>query len=305
MRNITLKQLRYFEALSKMENFGRAADLCSVTQPALSLQIKELETELGQALVERGPRRTYLTPFGEKFAQRAGEILRAVDDLGDLAREAGEGMTGILRFGIIPTIAPYLLPQILQGVAGEFPDLTLKIRESMTQNLVQELQDGSLDVALVALPLNEPALHEEDLYSESLLLVRAAGLETSPVTEPHLLDNENLLLLEEGHCFREHSRAVCNLSVSNSSNALAGSSLTTLVQMVSAKLGVTLIPEMACQVETQNKAVAVSRFMEPQPQRRIGLVWRKTSPMTDHFRALGQIIAKIGKQHQSATDHTV
>lgn len=200
-------------------------------------------------------------------------------------------------------LPPIWLPRILQGVGKEFPDLTLQIRESLTQNLVQELQHGSLDVALVALPLHEPSLHEEDLFSEPLLLVRSKGLETSPVTEPQLLDSETLLLLEEGHCFREHSRAVCNLSVSTSSKTMAGSSLTTLVQLVAAELGVTLIPEMACHVETKDKAVAVSRFMDPQPQRRIGLVWRKSSPLTDQYRALGHIITQQAELARETPDH--
>ncbi len=304
MNNITLKQLKYFEALAKFKNFGRAAEQCSITQPALSLQIKELEIELGRALVERGPRRTHLTEFGQRFSERAAEILRAVDDLAALAKDGDTGLSGTLRLGVIPTIAPYLLPDLMQGIAGQFPDLSLSIRESLTQRLVQELAEGVLDVALVALPLNESGLHEEHLFSEPLLLVRASGLETSPVTEPHLLDSENLLLLEEGHCFREHSRSVCNLPAHNATNALAGSSLTTLVQMVAAGLGVTLIPEMARQVETFDKAVTVSRFTEPQPERKIGLVWRKTSPLAEHYRELGRLVKEktLNKPH---SDHGI
>ncbi len=167
MNGITLKQLRYFESLAIAGHFGRAAEMSGVTQPALSVQIKDLETSLGAPLFERGPRQIRLTAFGQTVRGRCREILRSVDELGDLARAAQDGPAGQLRLGVIPTIAPYLLPRMIQNLGAAFPDLDLRLRESVTPTLVRELADGQLDAAILALPISEPNLRELPLFEES------------------------------------------------------------------------------------------------------------------------------------------
>ncbi len=286
MMNMTLRQLRYVEALARHRHFGRAADVCAITQPALSMQIKELEAALGTSLFERGSRQIRLTGFGETFVQRARDILRAVEELEDLARSAGEQLAGRLRIGVIPTVAPYLLPAIIGELARKNPDLDLRLRETTTPKLLQELMDGRLDTAIVALPVSEPSLLEVPLFSEHFVLVRHRDEADAPVPNREMLREMRLLLLEEGHCFRDQALSFCDMATARPKELLDGSSLATLVQMVGAGIGVTLIPEMAVPVETRSAPVVISRFRPPQPSRTIGMIWRKTSPLA---RQLGQI----------------
>lgn len=287
---MTLKQLRYVEALARHGHFGRAAEVCSVTQPALSMQVKDLETALGTALFERGARSVRLTGFGETFVARARTILRSVEELEDLARSAGDQLSGRLRLGVIPTIAPYLLPAIIADLARISPDLDLHLRETTTQKLLQELADGRLDTALVALPVSEPSLTEVPLFSEHFVLVRHRDEADKPVPSRDMLREMRLLLLEEGHCFRDQALSFCDMGPSRSRELLDGSSLATLVQMVGAGIGVTLIPEMAVPVETRSAPVAVSRFQPPQPSRTIGMVWRRTSPLTRQLLQITDVV---------------
>ena len=203
MIGLTLKHLRYFESLARHRHFGRAAEACAITQPALSLQIKELEGMLGAALVERAARQVRLTALGEDFLDRARPILLAVDELEDLVR-AGGSPAGRLRLGIIPTVAPYLLPDIIRALSDRFPELELDLREAVTGSLIDDLQEGRLDVAVVALPISEPGLREFALFDEDFVLVRAAEDADKPVPSPAALQAMRLLLLEEGHCFRTH-----------------------------------------------------------------------------------------------------
>lgn len=290
MINVTLRQLRYFEALARHGHFGRAAEVCAISQPALSMQIRELEREVGAALFERGPRQVRLTPFGEAFAPRVAEILRSVDELGDLARAAREQLSGRLRLGVIPTVAPYLLPRIIGDLAAFHPGLDLHVRETLTPRLLAELARGGLDAAIVALPVSEPALAEVALFAEEFVLVRPAEDAGKPVPDRERLREMRLLLLEEGHCFRDQALSFCNMQPAPPRELLDGSSLSTLVQMVAAGIGVTLIPEMAVPVETRSAAVSIARFPEPRPRRTIGMVWRKASPLA---RQLGQIAAVV------------
>ena len=294
MLNITLKQLRYFEALRLHEHFGRAADACAVTQPALSVQIKELEQTLGLALFERSARHVRLTSFGETVAERVSDILRSIDELSDVARAAEAGLSGRLRVGIIPTIAPYLLPTLIPNLRGAFPDLEGQFRETQTPRLVQELQDGRLDCAIVALPLLEAGIEELPLFDETFLLVRSEREAGTPVPRVEALGRENLLLLEDGHCFRDQAMAFCKVQSSEPREGLDGSSLSTLVQMVGAGIGMTLIPEMAARVEARAAPISLSRFEGRVPGRSIGLVWRKTSPLADQFRELAQVVKTAG-----------
>ncbi|MBP0581360.1 LysR family transcriptional regulator [Labrys sp. LIt4] len=290
MKNLTLRQLRYVEALVRHSHFGRAADACAISQPALSMQIKELEEGLGLALFERGARQIRLTSFGTEFATRARDILRAVEALGDLAQAWQDQLVGPLRIGVIPTVAPYLLPTLIGNLARSHEGLDIHVRETVTPRLIQELIDGRLDTAIVALPVSEPSFNEVALFTESFVLVRPSEEEGKPVPNREMLSEMRLLLLEEGHCFRDQALAFCNVPSLRTRELLDGSSLSTLVQMVGAGIGVTLIPEMAVPMETRSAQVSIARFADPQPSRTIGMIWRKTSPLVKQLLEISKVV---------------
>lgn len=302
MTNVTLKQLRYFEALARLGHFGRAAEVCAISQPALSMQIRELEANLGSPLVERGGRRLRLTGLGEALAERARDILARVDDLSDLARAAADRPLERLRLGVIPTVAPYLLPRLAGALGRAWPGLELHVRETLTPRLLVELSERRLDAALLALPVSEPGLTEMALFSEAFVLVRPAADADLPVPGPDHLRKMRVLLLEEGHCFRDQALAFCALTPSSPRETLDGSSLATLVQMVGAGIGVTLIPEMAVPVETRAAPVALARFPDPQPRRTIGLVWRRTSPLDARLRQIAETIRAAAQAQAMETE---
>jgi LysR family hydrogen peroxide-inducible transcriptional activator len=291
MTDVTLRQLHYFDALATHSHFGRAAAACAISQPAMSMQIKELEEALGTVLIERGARQVRLTKFGEETALRVRDILRAVDELAAFARASRDRLTGRLRIGMIPTIAPYLLPSVIGNLTRTHPDLEIHVREALTSKLIEELAEGRLDTAIVALPVSEPSLTEVALFAENFLLARPAADEGTPVPNSETLREMRLLLLEEGHCFRDQALSFCNMR-SSPRETLEASSLSTLVQMVSAGLGVTLIPEMAAAVETRSAPVSVVSFKEPQPSRTIGMVWRKTSPLAGQLLQLSKAVGR-------------
>jgi LysR family hydrogen peroxide-inducible transcriptional activator len=295
MINLTLKQLRYFEALARHGHFGRAAESCAISQPALSMQIRELEETLGAALFERGPRQVRLTSFGEEIALRARSILRATDELSDLARAARGRLAGRLGLGIIPTIAPYLLPSVIGNLTRLHAGLDIHVRETLTPKLIQELAEGRLDAAIVALPVSEASFAEVALFSEEFVLVRPAEDAGKPAPNVETLRRMRLLLLEEGHCFRDQALAFCNMHAALPRELLDASSLSTLVQMVSAGIGVTLIPQMAVPVETRSAAVAITRFRSPRPARTIGMVWRKTNPIAPQLRQIAEVVRQAGE----------
>lgn len=290
MNNLTIKQLRYFEALVRHSHFGRAADACAISQPAMSVQIRELEESLGTDLFERGARQVRLTSFGEEFALRVREILRSVDELGDIARASQDRLTGRLRIGVIPTIAPYLLPTIVGNLTRQYEGLDIHVRETLTRKLIGEVAEGRLDTAIVALPISEPSLNEVALFTENFVLVRPGEDEGKPVPNAEKLREMRLLLLEEGHCFRDQALSFCNMHSQGPRELLDGSSLSTLVQMVGAGIGVTLIPEMAVAVETRSASVSVARFKNPQPSRTIGMIWRKTSPLGKQLKEIAEVV---------------
>jgi LysR family hydrogen peroxide-inducible transcriptional activator len=290
MANLTLKQLRYFEAVARHKHFGHAADACAISQPAISVQIRELEETLGAELFERGARHVRLTNFGEEFALRVRAILRSVDELADLARSSRDRLVGRLRIGVIPTVAPYLLPAIVGDLSRLHDGLDIHVRETQTQKLIQELAEGRLDAAVVALPVSEPSLTEIALFSEDFVLVRPAEDARKPVPDREKLREMRLLLLEEGHCFRDQALSFCNMHSARPRELLDGSSLSTLVQMVAAGIGVTLIPEMAVAVETRSAAVSIARFRSPQPSRTIGMIWRQTSPIANQLRRIAEVV---------------
>lgn len=290
MNNLTLKQLRYFEALAHHGHFGRAAEACAVTQPALSLQIRDLEDTLGAVLFERGARQVRLTRFGEDFAPRVRAILRSVEELGDLARASRDRLSGRLRIGVIPTVAPYLLPAVISGLTRQHPGLDIHVRETLTARLLRELAEGRLDTAIAALPVSDAALEEVPLFAERFVLVRPAEDAEKPVPNSEMLREMRLLLLEEGHCFRDQALSFCDMHAARPREVLEGSSLSTLVQMVGAGIGVTLIPEMAVAVETRSAAVSIARFPAPEPQRTIGMIWRRSNPLSSQLLQISHAV---------------
>src|ERR1700687_5306562 len=257
MTQVTLRQLRYFDALARHVHFGRAAEACAISQPALSMQIKELEEALGGVLLERSARQVALTKFGEEAAQRVRDILRSVDELGDVARASRDRLVGRLRIGMIPTIAPYLLPTIIGNLTRMHPELDIHVRETLTPKLIQELAEGRLDAAIVALPVSEPSLTEGALFAEKFLLVRPGEDEGTPVPSNEMLREMRLLLLEEGHCFRDQALSFCNMQTSPPREVLDANSLSTLVQMVGAGIGGTLVPEMGVARAARSACVSV------------------------------------------------
>lgn len=304
MQGLTLKHLRYFEALAQHRHFGRAADACAISQPALSMQIRDLEEMLGTPLVERGYREVRMTQFADIFVERARDILRSVDELGDLARASRERLVGRLRIGVIPTIAPYLLPSIIENLTRTYEGLDIHVRETLTPRLLEELSDGRIDTAIVALPISEPSLTEIPLFEERFVLVRPDSEACAPVPNAEGLREMRLLLLEEGHCFRDQALSFCSMQTVRPWEGLDGSSLSTLVQMVGMGLGVTLLPEMAVDVEAHSAAVDVANFAEPQPSRTIGIIWRKTSPLSDQLMQIAELVRAAGKQRRTSQPGT-
>lgn len=285
---ISLRQLRYLEALATHLHFRRAADAVAVSQPALSMQIKDLEEELGVKLVERLPTSVRLTPEGEEVVARARKILTEVRDLMDYAQQRAQPLAGPLRLGIIPSIAPYLLPKILPTLASSHPELKLTIRETLTETLLEELQAGQLDATIIALPVENALLREEPIFIDRFLLARGKDpdLDLRHRVAPAELETENLLLLEEGHCLRDQALHYCQNLPKPSTVSLGATSLATVMQMVAAGYGVTLLPEICADVEVRDDRVDLLRFEEPQPARTVGLVWRKSSPRTQDFESL-------------------
>jgi LysR family hydrogen peroxide-inducible transcriptional activator len=261
-----------------------------VTQPALSMQIRELEREIGAELVERRAGEVALTATGIEAAQRAERILAAARDLVDFARHR-EILSGSLKLGIIPTLAPYLLPRLLPHLQQTYPSLRLDVRETQTAALIGELVAGDLDCVLLALPVEHADLDTVSLFKDRFLLAASAD---EPMPRRPLkaedVDQHRLILLEEGHCLRDQALAFCATKRRDAAAALGSTSLTTVMQMVANGYGVTLVPEIAAEVEVRDQRVALKRFAAPEPGRTIGLAWRKTSPRRRDFEALGEAV---------------
>jgi len=292
MPYVTLKQLRYFDALAREQHFGRAAELCSVTQPALSMQIHEFESQLGFMLVERTRAGVLLSDKGREIAKRAARILGDVRDMVEFAHHANDLLAGSLRLGVIPSIAPYMLPPLLPLLRESFPVLELHVRETQTLPLTHELVEGKLDVLLLALPINHPEIETLALFDDRFLLAlpHERRLSARARATSDLLEHERLLLLEEGHCLRDQALTYCNLQQVSTVNTFGVSSLSTIVEMVAAGYGITLLPEMCLNVEARARKIALTRFVAPEPFRSIGLAWRATSPRVADFRELGRLI---------------
>ncbi|SHE95071.1 transcriptional regulator, LysR family [Loktanella atrilutea] len=248
---------------------------------------------LGGPLVERLAREIRLTALGEDFLTRSRSILSEVRELEDLVRSAPGPLAGRLRLGVIPTVAPYLLPQIMKAMTTEMPALELQPKENITRSLIADLANSTLDAAIVALPISEPTLQEVALFKEEFLLLRPLSEDGKPVPSPDVLRKRGLLLLAEGHCFRDQALSFCKMGADEPRYLMEGSSLSTLVQMVGAGMGLTLIPEIAVPLETKSAPVAVARFPEPRPSRTIGIVWRRTNPLAAKLEDFGRIIKSV------------
>jgi LysR family hydrogen peroxide-inducible transcriptional activator len=287
---ITLRQLRYLGALAEHRHFGRAADACAVTQPALSMQIRDLEKELGVELVERRQGDVALTSLGVEVAQRAERVVASARDLVDFARHRGRVLTGRLQLGVIPTLAPYMLPKILPALQRLYPDLRIELRETQTKALLDELSRGTLDAVILALPASEAEIETLPLFDDQFVLAVPAS-DARPATarvRADAIDQQQLILLEEGHCMRDQALSFCGTS--RGSSGLGATSLATVMQMVANGYGVTLLPRVAVDVEVRDERVKLLRFAEPVPGRRIGLAWRRTSPRKADFAALADVI---------------
>ena len=293
---ITLRQLRYLAALAKHGHFGRAAEACAVTQPALSMQIRDLERILGVKLVERRPGDAMLTDVGREITRRGEDLLAASRDLIDFARHRGRPLSGRLALGMISSLAPYLLPRILPQLQVHFPELRLELRETQTRQLVDDIKSGALDAAMLALPLGDSDIATMSLF-EDLFLLAVPSDDPRPQDcriKVGEIDQSRLILLEDGHCLRDQALAFCATAARGAtgagSMAFAASSLSTVMQMVASGYGVTLIPQIAADVERRDHRVKFLRLEDPQPGRTIGLAFRRTSPRQADFAALGEVV---------------
>lgn len=261
------------------------------------MQIRDLERFLGIELVERRSGDVTLTETGADIARRGKQILGAVNDLADFARHRGQVLSGPLRLGVIPTVAPYLLPRILPRLQKQYPDLRLELRETQTKGLLAELERGNLDVIMVALPVTGGIdIETMPLFEDSFLLALPVDekLPQPAKITPESIDMGRLILLEEGHCLRDQALAFCSVT-GRDIVEFGATSLTTVMQMVANGYGVTLLPEIALEIETRDSRVKLLPFSDPKPRRTIGLAWRRTSSRADDFRALGNVVMETVK----------
>lgn len=295
----TLKQLQYLTALHIHRHFGRAAGACFVTQSTLSAGVRELESLLGVQLVERSSRVLQFTPLGERVVAKAYDVLREADALAGLTRDAGGPLAGDLRLGVIPTIAPYLLPRALPAVREAWPELRLYLREETSAPACELLARGTLDAVLLALPWDCGIVETMALWEDHFQLVFHPGDMTDPPASvaPGAIDADNLLLLEDGHCLKDQALAVCGRPELRADPGHRGTSLVTLVQMVAGRLGQTLVPAMAIDAGILDGSGLVARPLTGGASRTVALVWRTSSPRAAEFRLLGRtIVAAVGRE---------
>lgn len=288
---LTLRQMRYFEALATTRHFGRAAELVHISQPALSTQIMEMETYLGAKLVERTRGSTILTRKGEEVLEHVHTILHEVDRLERSVRRQGGVLDGLVRIGIIPTVAPYLVPQFVPYLRRAYPNVEIELKEAVTSRLVADLNEGRLDAVIAALPLEGDGIRTRSLFTDRFFMAVAENGDDvlmSPLTENDV-DVERLLLLEEGHCLRDQALSVCGAGKRSLVN-FGATSMTTLLQMVAHDMGTTLIPEMAVATETGRNSIRIVPFAEPQPSRQIGLAWRRNNQRDPDMQALAEAV---------------
>ncbi|MFC7735030.1 LysR substrate-binding domain-containing protein [Roseomonas sp. GCM10028921] len=293
---MNLRELQYLVALADHRNFRRAADACFVSQPTLSTQIRKLEDELGVALFERSPRKVMLTPAGQDAVARARRILTEMEGMKEAAQRLSRPEAGIARLGVFPTLGPYLLPEVMPRVRERFPQLQLLLTEEKSDQLLARLNEGKLDAAILAMPVNDPGLHCEPLFEEPFLLAVPKHHPLAAARSLRLgdLSQHNLMLLEEGHCLRDQALEVCQLSGAREGSEFRATSLETLRQMVLAGLGVTLMPALAARgMVPYADRLHLLRFEDSSPSRQIGLFWRKTSAMAPLLLHLAEVLRGV------------
>jgi len=293
---MNLRDLKYLVALADHKHFGHAAAACFVSQPTLSTQIKKLEEELGVSLVERAPRKVMLTPAGRDAADRARRIVAEVEQMKEAARRSQDPEAGTVRLGIFPTLGPYLLPHVVPRIRQRFPHLELLLVEEKSDVLLSRLRDGKLDAGILALPLQDDQLHSEFLFEEPFLL---AVPEAHPLAQRRALSlselsEQQLLLLEDGHCLREQALDVCRLAGANEKSEFRATSLETLRQMVAANVGITLLPTLAVKPPVaRSESIHLLGFTDSHPSRRIAMAWRKSSAMGEFLQQLAQVFREL------------
>ncbi|MCC4253009.1 hydrogen peroxide-inducible genes activator [Sphingobium naphthae] len=295
----TLKQLQYLVALKEQGHFGKAADACFVTQSTLSAGIRELESLIGVTLVERTRRVVRFTALGDRIVEKAHRVLREAEELAAIAEASGKPLTGELRMSVIPTIAPFLLPRLLPRLRADRPELKLYLREETTQAAIESLRHGNVDCVLLALPFPMGELDSEILFADRLYVAFPQDEPTNPPEwiKPGMIDESKLLLLEDGHCLKDHALAACNRPDLRASATMMGTSLHTLIQMVDNGLGVTMIPEMAIAGGILDHTRITARPLESERSSRdIALVWRRNSPREKEFRMLAGILRDAAAQ---------
>ena len=289
---LTIRQMRYFDALATTRHFGRAAELANVTQPALSTQIMEMESHLGVKLVERARGATLLTARGEEVLTQVRAILVQIDTLEQTAQQSQGLLDGKVRIGIIPTVAPYLVPHLVPSLRSTYPDVQIELREAVTDHLIADLGDGRLDAVVAALPIEASFVRSRPLLTDRFFMAMAENdrdVILSPLTEAEV-DPERLLLLEEGHCLRDQALGVCGVAEKRSLVNIGATSMTTLLQMVAYDMGMTLIPEMAIPTEAARNRLTIIPFRDPAPSRQIALFWRASDARLSGMEALADAI---------------
>ena len=290
-----MKQLEYLTALAETRHFGRAAERCHVTQSTLSAGIRDLEAVLGTPVAERSNRHVLLTRIGAEVAERARALLRDAEEVMEVARTGRSAMTGNMHLGVIPTIGPFLLPRVLPALRERFPELVVYLREERTGLMLARLEDGELDAVLMALPHATNDLTVEEIFEDEFLFAchRTHPLADAGPVPPEALDGERLLLLEDGHCLRDHALDACRLGDRRVRTQFEASSLHTLVQMVAAGIGVTLLPRLAVDAQfARGTGISISRLASP-AFRRVGLAWRRKSPRVREFRLLARTVREL------------
>ncbi len=291
----TIKQLQYLVALRQHGHFGRAAEASFVTQSTLSAGLRELENLLGVVLVERTRRVVRFTPLGQKIAEKALRVLRESEELTDMARAEGKPLHGELRLGVIPTIAPFLLPAMLPRLRGEWPNLKLFLREETSQAACDALHRGQLDCVLLAMPYSCGDVDKAPLFDDRLFVAFPRG-EAPPeaIVEPGAIDEHRLLMLEDGHCLKDHALAACNRPEMRAEATMMGTSLHTLVQMVDNGLGVTFVPGMAIEAGIlEGTGVDARPLKSDHGFRSVALIWRRSSPREEEFQLLAETLRQI------------
>jgi LysR family hydrogen peroxide-inducible transcriptional activator len=290
---LNLRDLKYLVAVAEHRHFGRAADACFVSQPTLSTQLKKLETELGVTLIERTNRQVLLTPVGERVVSQAQRVLREASRLTQIAEEFADPFGGDFRLGVIPTVAPYLLPRILPPIRKMLPTLKIQLTEAQTAVISEMLREGDLDAVILALPLDEDNVVEERLYTEPFYMAVSRNhpkAERKRVSVDDL-DEEQVLLLEDGHCLRDQALEVCKSHNAVENTNFRATSLETLRQMVAADVGITLMPKLAIPARAQGD-VRYIPFRGEIPHRNVGLCWRKSSPREPLLKRLAEVLAE-------------